>query len=155
MAHQACAQPRSHPFTAPAASRRPPSPQHDVQRVHAGSLVTSLDMAGISLTLMACDDARLAALDAPTAAPGWPPLGGKVEVDKPLAPLPAAVLEARARRAGLLRGRPLAAAAPEGRAFEAAVRAAAAVLLGLRQRLNEVTRSLAGGPAGRGAAGRV
>jgi dihydroxyacetone kinase len=46
----------------PPASR---APQHDVRRVHTGAVVTSLDMAGVSLTLMACDEQRIAALDAP------------------------------------------------------------------------------------------
>jgi dihydroxyacetone kinase len=91
-----------------------------------GACVTSLDMAGVSLTLMACDDARLAALDAPTAAPGWPAAGGPVG-PRPKAPLPlpAPVLEQRRRREQLLAGRPLAAASPEGRAIDAAVRCAA------------------------------
>ncbi|KAI8465485.1 MAG: dihydroxyacetone kinase family protein [Monoraphidium minutum] len=115
----------------------------DVRRVHAGAVVTSLDMAGVSLTLMACDDARLAALDAPTAAPGWPALGGAADASKPLVPLPAAVLEARARRAELLAGRPLASAAPGGRAFDAAVRAAAAALA-----VAAVVRGAVGGSAG-------
>ena len=44
----------------------------EVQRVYVGSFMTSLDMAGVSLTLLLLDDLRTCLLDAPTCAPGWP-----------------------------------------------------------------------------------
>lgn len=51
-----------------------------VPRVYVGSFMTSLDMAGFSLSLLLLDDARLAALDAPTQASlhkhRRPPKGG-------------------------------------------------------------------------------
>lgn len=53
----------------------PPSPaQLSVQRIYTGSFVTSLDMAGISLTLLKLgnDDSLLTLLDAPVGAPAWP-----------------------------------------------------------------------------------
>lgn len=37
-----------------------------------GAFMTALDMAGLSLSLLLLDDARLARLDAPTLAPAWP-----------------------------------------------------------------------------------
>ena len=37
-----------------------------------GAFMTALDMAGLSLSLLLVDDARLARLDAPTLAPAWP-----------------------------------------------------------------------------------
>src|SRR5947208_1584429 len=37
-----------------------------------GTFVSSLDMAGVSLSLMKVDDERLKLLDAPTSAPAWP-----------------------------------------------------------------------------------
>lgn len=43
-----------------------------VQRIWSGSFLTALEMAGVSLSLMRLDQALLAALDAPAAAPGWP-----------------------------------------------------------------------------------
>ena len=45
-----------------------------VERVYAGTFLTALEMAGVSLSLLQVDDARLAALDAPTEAPAWPRL---------------------------------------------------------------------------------
>lgn len=42
-----------------------------VERVWAGTFLTAIDMAGISLSLMLLDDERLASLDAPTNAPAW------------------------------------------------------------------------------------
>jgi triose/dihydroxyacetone kinase / FAD-AMP lyase (cyclizing) len=43
-----------------------------VERVYVGTFLSALEMAGLSLTLMRVDDARLARLDAPTDAPAWP-----------------------------------------------------------------------------------
>ncbi len=43
-----------------------------VDRVLSGTFVSSLDMAGVSLSLMKVDDERLKLLDAPTSAPAWP-----------------------------------------------------------------------------------
>jgi dihydroxyacetone kinase len=43
-----------------------------VERVYAGTFLSSLDMAGISISLLGLDDSRLQWLDAPTTAPAWP-----------------------------------------------------------------------------------
>ena len=43
-----------------------------VERIFSGSLMTSLEMAGVSITLMRVDDSLLKCLDAPTSAPAWP-----------------------------------------------------------------------------------
>ncbi|KAK3146268.1 hypothetical protein QOZ80_3BG0263830 [Eleusine coracana subsp. coracana] len=43
-----------------------------VDRVYTGSLMTSLDMAGFSITIMKSDENILQRLDAPTKAPAWP-----------------------------------------------------------------------------------
>jgi dihydroxyacetone kinase len=45
-----------------------------VERAYAGSFLTSLDMAGISISMLGVDDERLCWLDAPTTAPAWPNL---------------------------------------------------------------------------------
>ncbi len=45
-----------------------------VERIYAGSFLTSLDMAGISISLLGVDDDRLRWLDTPTTAPAWPNL---------------------------------------------------------------------------------
>lgn len=43
-----------------------------VERSYAGTFLSALEMAGVSLSVMRVDDARLARLDAPTTAPAWP-----------------------------------------------------------------------------------
>jgi dihydroxyacetone kinase len=43
-----------------------------VERVYAGTFLSALEMAGVSLTVLPVDDRRLALLDAPTDAPAWP-----------------------------------------------------------------------------------
>jgi dihydroxyacetone kinase len=43
-----------------------------IRRSLVSSLVTALDMAGFSLTVVRCDDEIVDLFDAPTAAPGWP-----------------------------------------------------------------------------------
>ncbi|CAJ1952171.1 unnamed protein product [Sphenostylis stenocarpa] len=43
-----------------------------VDRVYTGSFMTSLDMAGFSISIMKADPAILQRLDAPTKAPYWP-----------------------------------------------------------------------------------
>ncbi|XP_048736660.2 triokinase/FMN cyclase-like [Ostrea edulis] len=43
-----------------------------VERAYCGSLMTSLDMAGVSITLLHLDDTIRRCLDAKTTAPAWP-----------------------------------------------------------------------------------
>ena len=43
-----------------------------VERIYAGTFLSSLDMAGISISVLGVDDERLHWLDAPTTAPAWP-----------------------------------------------------------------------------------
>jgi dihydroxyacetone kinase len=43
-----------------------------VERVYAGTFLSSLDMAGISLSVLGLNEERLRLLDAATAAPAWP-----------------------------------------------------------------------------------
>jgi len=45
---------------------------HDVARVYTGAFMTSLEMAGVLLSVLALDEPRLARLDAPAAALAWP-----------------------------------------------------------------------------------
>src|SRR5262249_38325260 len=42
-----------------------------VERVYAGTFLSSLDMAGVSISVLGLDDERLRWLDAPTTAPAW------------------------------------------------------------------------------------
>jgi dihydroxyacetone kinase len=43
-----------------------------VERIYAGTFLSSLDMAGISFSVLGVDDERLAGLDSVTNAPAWP-----------------------------------------------------------------------------------
>ena len=46
--------------------------QFIVERIYAGTFLSSLDMAGVSISLLGVDDERLRWLDAPTSALAWP-----------------------------------------------------------------------------------
>ncbi len=63
-----------------------------VERAWAGTFLSALEMAGISLTLLTLDATRLARLDAPTQTSAWPTLSGRVEPvtvqSAPTAPTP-------------------------------------------------------------------
>jgi dihydroxyacetone kinase len=45
---------------------------YTVERIYAGTFLSSLDMAGISVSVLGVNDERLGWLDAPTTAPAWP-----------------------------------------------------------------------------------
>lgn len=49
----------------------------NVERVYAGTFLSALEMAGVSITVLPVDDERLAQLDAPTDAPAWPNAAAK------------------------------------------------------------------------------
>ncbi|HEY1998948.1 dihydroxyacetone kinase subunit DhaL [Paraburkholderia sp.] len=49
-----------------------------VERAWAGTFLSALEMAGVSLTLLRVDDQRLAWLDAATQTSAWPALSGRV-----------------------------------------------------------------------------
>jgi dihydroxyacetone kinase len=57
-----------------------------VERIYAGTFLSSLDMAGISISLLGLNDLRLRWLDAPTGAAAWP----NVPIQRPNAGAPAA-----------------------------------------------------------------
>jgi len=48
-----------------------------VERVYAGTFLSSLDMAGVSVSVLGVDDERLRWLDAATTAPAWPNVLGR------------------------------------------------------------------------------
>jgi triose/dihydroxyacetone kinase / FAD-AMP lyase (cyclizing) len=60
-----------------------------VERLWAGNFLTALDMAGVSVSLLAVDDDLLAALDAPTTAPAWPHTSSASDGSVVSAPSPA------------------------------------------------------------------
>lgn len=71
-----------------------PAPDWRIVRVYVGPYATSLDMRGVSLTLLPVCDDTLTLLDAPAAAPGWPSCGGGVRVpgEEGRVPLPLGAL---------------------------------------------------------------
>lgn len=60
-----------------------------VERIYAGTFLSSLDMAGISISLLGASDMWLRWLDAPTSAPSWPKLLKKAftRMEIPVAPI--------------------------------------------------------------------
>jgi dihydroxyacetone kinase len=62
----------------------------NVERAWAGTFLSALEMAGVSLTLLRLDDQRLAWLDAPAHTSAWPALSGRIArasiKDAPTAP---------------------------------------------------------------------
>ena len=62
----------------------------NVERAWAGTFLSALEMAGVSLTLLRLDDQRLAWLDAPAHTSAWPALSGHIArasiKDAPTAP---------------------------------------------------------------------
>ncbi|KAL4196053.1 hypothetical protein AMTRI_Chr04g181440 [Amborella trichopoda] len=62
-----------------------------VDRVYTGSFMTSLDMAGFSISVMKADYSILQRLDAPTKAPCWPPSSRPQELNEQAHILEAAI----------------------------------------------------------------
>lgn len=99
-----------------------------VERVYVGAFMTSLDMQGVSLTLLRVDqaggDTLLQQLDSPVAAPGWTAGPGciNLDADKPV-PVPARGEghSAEAKRPATL--------TPEGAKLEQVIHAAASALV--------------------------
>ena len=118
---------------ADAAARHLAERDIEVARLWAGNFLTALDMAGASLSLLPVDDELLAALDAPTSAPAWPP--GASAAEPAVVPAPPATREA----AGSLDGTD-----PVRRALEAV----AEVLISARDELTELDREVGDGDMG-------
>ena len=74
--------------------------RHGIQaeRAWAGTFLSALEMAGISLTLLRVDEQRLALLDAATQASAWPSASGRVVAAAPVQAVPPAPLPAPAER---------------------------------------------------------
>lgn len=60
-----------------------------VERAWSGTFLSSIDMAGASIAIMALDDDRLALLDAPARSGAWPSGSGAVTGGVPSVPAPA------------------------------------------------------------------
>ncbi|MBV8552407.1 MAG: dihydroxyacetone kinase subunit DhaK [Acidobacteriaceae bacterium] len=111
-----------------------------VERIYAGAFMTSLDMAGVSVSLLRLDEERLRLLDAPTTAPAWPNV-------LPMAPAPLGE-----QIIPYTDGVPVAAGGPpetpRGRTLQAAVDAACKALIEAETRLTEMDRIAGDGDLG-------
>ncbi len=110
-----------------------------VERAYAGTFLSALEMAGVSLSLLALDDARLARLDAPTAAPAWPNAPPRTRVEPRTTPSEAA---------DPARPRPSPPATEGGRALGEAIARAARSLIADAPRLTELDQAVGDGDLG-------
>ncbi|XP_073295648.1 putative 3,4-dihydroxy-2-butanone kinase [Primulina huaijiensis] len=114
-----------------------------VDRVYTGSFMTSLDMAGFSITVMKADQKILNRLDAPTKAPNWPVgADGRLPAKIPV-PLP----QSRSTKNDESSSRPQQ-LSPQGYILEIAVEAAATAVINLKDSLNEWDSKVGDGDCG-------
>ncbi|GAA0141648.1 cyclase [Lithospermum erythrorhizon] len=115
-----------------------------VDRVYTGSFMTSLDMAGFSISIMLADQAILSRLDAPTKATSWPvgTVGNRPPAKIPV-PLPPSPLTKNKETLS----RPLQLSA-QGHVLEVAIEAAAIAVIDLRDSLNEWDGKVGDGDCG-------
>jgi triose/dihydroxyacetone kinase / FAD-AMP lyase (cyclizing) len=110
-----------------------------VERVYAGTFLSALEMAGVSLTVFPVDDQRLARLDAPTDAPAWPNAAARPRSRSTTAsPEPSPTLKPAA-------GAPRTAL---GHRLGAAIQAAARSLIEAEGRLTELDQAVGDGDLG-------
>lgn len=112
-----------------------------VERVYAGTFLSALEMAGVSLTVLPVDDRRLARLDAPTDAPAWPNAADRPRLrarSTAASPEPASRVESAA-------GGPRTAT---GRRLGAAAQAAARSLIEAEARLTGLDQAVGDGDLG-------
>jgi dihydroxyacetone kinase len=112
-----------------------------VERIYAGTFLSSLDMAGISISVLGINDEWLGWLDAPTTAPAWPNVlkrhPGKAE-----ARIATETSVKVSRSAG--EGAPTDA----GRRVKRAIRAACKALIEAEEELTELDRATGDGDLG-------
>ncbi|XP_015883719.2 putative 3,4-dihydroxy-2-butanone kinase [Ziziphus jujuba] len=115
-----------------------------VDRVYTGSFMTSLDMAGFSISIMKADQTVLQRLDAPTKAPYWP-VG--VDGNHPPAKIPVPVPPSRSLKSEEPLGRPLQ-LNPQGQMLEVAIEAAAKAVIEIKDSLDEWDSKVGDGDCG-------
>lgn len=115
-----------------------------VDRVYTGSFMTSLDMAGFSISVMKADEAILQLLDAPTRAPYWP-VG--VDGHRPPAKIPVPVPTSRLTKNDEPLSRPQQ-LNQQGEVLEAVIEAAANAVIKLKDSLNEWDGKVGDGDCG-------
>ena len=113
------------------------APGYRVERAYVGTFLSALEMAGVSLSVLLVDDARLARLDAPTDAPAWPNAAGRPRV-RDASPLPDPTeVTGEFRESGPAR-------TPVGRALEAGLRATANALIEATDHLTSLATKAVG-----------
>lgn len=115
-----------------------------VDRVYTGSFMTSLDMAGFSISVMMVDDGILQRLDATTKAPYWP-VG--VDGTRPQTTIPLPMPPSPQKKRDELMRRPEK-LSPEGCVLEAVIQAAAKTIIELKDTLNELDGRVGDGDCG-------
>uniref|UniRef100_A0A8R7U596 3,4-dihydroxy-2-butanone kinase n=1 Tax=Triticum urartu TaxID=4572 RepID=A0A8R7U596_TRIUA len=116
-----------------------------VDRVYTGTFMTSLDMAGLSITIMRSDENILQRLDAPTKAPAWPV--GSEGRNRPPAKFPVPVPPSPSMKDDeiLSERQEL---SKQGCMLEAAIEAAAKELIDLKDNLNDWDSKVGDGDCG-------
>ena len=109
-----------------------------LERFYSGTLMSSLEMAGISLSLLRVDDERLKWLDAPTSAPAWPSSSGKATgaaqvLESAIAAVPKVQYPIQTQI---------------GRTVRDAILSACQALMGAEERLTELNRAVGDGDLG-------
>ncbi|KAL0743416.1 hypothetical protein Bca4012_084929 [Brassica carinata] len=115
-----------------------------VDRVYTGLFMTSLDMAGFSISIMKADQSILDRLDAPTKAPNWP-VG--TDGNRPPAKIPVPIPPSRSTKSAESQTRPQE-LSQQGRVLEAAIQAAATVIISLKDSLNDWDGKVGDGDCG-------
>lgn len=117
-----------------------------VERVYTGSFMTSLDMAGFSISVIKADEGILRRLDAPTKASAWP-VGGDVTGNRPPAKIPVPVPPSLSTKSDEILSRPEQ-LSPQGHILEAAIEAAATEIVNMKDSLNEWDSKVGDGDCG-------
>uniref|UniRef100_A0A5B6Z761 Putative 3,4-dihydroxy-2-butanone kinase isoform X2 n=1 Tax=Davidia involucrata TaxID=16924 RepID=A0A5B6Z761_DAVIN len=115
-----------------------------VDRVYTGSFMTSLDMAGFSISVMKADQAILQHLDAATKAPSWP-VG--VDGNHPPAKIPVPIPSSNSTNSDESLSRPQQ-LSQQGHILEVIIEAAATAVINLRDNLNEWDSKVGDGDCG-------
>jgi dihydroxyacetone kinase len=114
---------------------------YTVERIYAGTFLSSLDMAGVSISLLGINDERLEWLDAPTTAPAWP----NVLKRRPGKPEARSATETSAK---VIRSVGEAAQKDAGRRVKRAIEAACKALIEAEEELTELDRATGDGDLG-------
>ena len=115
-----------------------------VDRVYMGTFLSALEMAGVSLSVLQVDDAKIAALDAPTDAPAWP---NQPAVNRPR-PLHVTPIDIQANIPTAEYLIDFLPKTKHGQAFEVALMAATSALIAATDRLTEMDRKVGDGDLG-------